>query len=186
MFDKVILETIKDFEGSSEISPLRKHRWHAEQTETGADDANRWFSVTMSTGIVSILLHSLPYNAKWLYWISVVVFVVNVALFVIFTCISVIRYTMYPEIWGAMIRHPTQSLFLGTFPMGFATIVNMVVFVCVPSWGPWTTTLAGTMWWIDVVVSTAICFYMPFVMFANIFRSEALLPIYLLIIDFGI
>ncbi len=112
MFDKVILETIKDFEGSSEISPLRKRSWHAELTESGADDANRWFSVTMGTGIVSILLHNLPYNAKWLYWISVVVFVVNVALFVIFTCISVIRYTMYPEIWGAMIRHPTQSLFL--------------------------------------------------------------------------
>lgn len=117
---------------------------------------------------------------------SVVFFVVNVALFVIFTCISVIRYTMYPEIWGAMIRHPTQSLFLGTFPMGFATIVNMVVFVCVPSWGPWATTLAWTMWWIDVVVSTAICFYLPFVMFVNIFRSKSLLPIYLLIIGFGI
>ncbi len=85
-----------------------------------------------------------------------------------------------------MIRHPTQSLFLGTFPMGFATIVNMVVFVCVPSWGPCTTTLAGAMWWIDVVISTAICFYLPFVMFVNIFRSKALLPIYLLIIGFGI
>ncbi len=134
----------------------------------------------MGTGIVSILLHNLPYNAKWLYWISVVVFVINVALFVIFTCISVIIYTMYPEIWRAMIRHPTQSLFLGTFPMEFATIVS------VPSWGPWATTLAWTMWWIDIVVSTAICFYLPFVMFANIFRSKALLPIYLLIIGFGI
>ena len=87
---------------------------------------------------------------------------------------------MYPEIWRAMIRHPTQSLFLGTFPMEFATIVS------VPSWGPWATTLAWTMWWIDIVVSTAICFYLPFVMFANIFRSKALLPIYLLIIGFGI
>jgi len=34
-----------------------------------------------------------------------------------------------------MIRHPAQSLFVGTFPMGLATIVNMVVFVCVPAWG---------------------------------------------------
>ncbi len=51
MFDKVILETIKDFEGSSEVSPLRKRSWHAELTESGADDANWWFSVTMGTGI---------------------------------------------------------------------------------------------------------------------------------------
>jgi hypothetical protein len=34
-----------------------------------------------------------------------------------------------------MIRHPAQSLFIGTFPMGLATIINMIVFVCVPAWG---------------------------------------------------
>lgn len=94
---------------------------------------NRWFSVTMGTGIVSILLHNLPYNAVWLYWLSVVVFALNVLLFATFTCISIVRYVTYPEIWTAMVRHGTQSLFLGTFPMGFATIVNMVVFVCVPA-----------------------------------------------------
>jgi hypothetical protein len=34
-----------------------------------------------------------------------------------------------------MMQHPTQSLFLAAFPMGFATIVDMVVFVCVPAFG---------------------------------------------------
>lgn len=28
-----------------------------------------------------------------------------------------------------MVLHPQQSLFLGTFPMGFATLVNMVAFL---------------------------------------------------------
>ena len=28
-----------------------------------------------------------------------------------------------------MLFHPQQSLFLGAFPMGFATIVNMVAFL---------------------------------------------------------
>jgi hypothetical protein len=100
-----------------------------------------WFSVNMGTGIVSILLHNLPYNAVWLYWISVVVFGLNVFLFVAFLCVSILRYAIWPEIWMKMIRHPAQSLFLGTFPMGLATIVNMVVFVCVPAWGPWAVTL---------------------------------------------
>ena len=89
----------------------------------------------MGTGIVSVLLHNLPYNGDWLYWISVVVFCLNVALFITFTFISIVRYTVFPEIWTVMIRHPQQSLFLGTFPMGLATIINMVVFVCVPAWG---------------------------------------------------
>jgi tellurite resistance protein TehA-like permease len=89
----------------------------------------------MGTGIVSILLHNLPYNGHWLYWMSVVIFCLNVGLFLLFFAISLLRYILYPEIWIAMLRHPTQSLFLGTFPMGLATIVNMVVFVCVPAWG---------------------------------------------------
>jgi hypothetical protein len=42
---------------------------------------------------------------------------------------------VFPEIWRVMISNPTQSLFLGTFPMGLATIINMIVFVCVPAWG---------------------------------------------------
>lgn len=88
----------------------------------------------MGTGIVSILLHNLPYNGRWLYWISVMFFCLNILLFVLFFIISLLRYTLYPAIWRAMIRHPAQSLFLGTFPMGLATIVNMVVFVCVPVW----------------------------------------------------
>ncbi|KAG0649381.1 Sulfite efflux pump SSU1 [Hyphodiscus hymeniophilus] len=123
-----------------------------------------WFSVTMGTGIVSILLHNLPYNGVWLYWISVIMFALNVVLFGIFLLISILRYAIYPQIWFAMIRHPAQSLFLGTFPMGLATIINMIVFVCVPAWGPWTVYLAWALWWLDAVISLATCLYLPFVM----------------------
>lgn len=104
----------------------------------------RWFSVNMGTGIVSILLHNLPFNGSWLYWISVVLFVLNIVLFVIFLTLSILRYAIYPEIWSVMIRHTTESLFIGTFPMGLATIINMIVFVCVPVWGSWTIYLVCT------------------------------------------
>jgi tellurite resistance protein TehA-like permease len=75
----------------------------------------------MGTGIVSILLHNLPYNAPWLQYISYIFFGLNVVLFSVFLILSVLRYTLYPEIWVAMIVHPAQSLFLGCFPMGFAS-----------------------------------------------------------------
>jgi tellurite resistance protein TehA-like permease len=93
---------------------------------------------------VSILLHNLPYNGIWLYWISVITFALNVFLFIVFLVISILRYTIYPQIWFAMIRHPAQSLFLGTFPMGLATIVNMIVFVCIPAWGTWAIYLVSS------------------------------------------
>ncbi|OCT51825.1 Sulfite efflux pump SSU1 [Cladophialophora carrionii] len=122
-----------------------------------------WFAATMGTGIASILLHNLPYNGDWLYWLSVIVFCLNIGLFGIFLFISILRYTMFPGLFMAMIRHPVQSLFCGTFPMGLATIVNMVVFVCVAHWGPWAITLAWTLWWIDVAVAVTTCMWLPFV-----------------------
>lgn len=122
-----------------------------------------WFAVTMGTGIASILLHNLPYNAIWLYWLSVIIFCLNVVLFISFFAISVVRYTMFPGIFTAMIQHPAQSLFMGTFPMGLATIINMIVFVCVPSWGQGAVILAWSLWWIDVAVALASCFYLPFI-----------------------
>lgn len=75
----------------------------------------------MGTGIVSILLHNLPYNAQWLQYISYLIFALNVVLFVTFLVISILRYALFPEIWSAMLEHPGQSLFLGCFPMGFAS-----------------------------------------------------------------
>jgi tellurite resistance protein TehA-like permease len=107
----------------------------------------------MGTGIVSILLHTIPYNGTWLYWISIAIFALNVILFCTFFTLSFLRYTLYPEIWGAMIRHPGQSLFLGTFPMGLATIINMLVLVCVPVMGHRAVQL--------VSCSTLICICIP-------------------------
>lgn len=75
----------------------------------------------MGTGIVSILLHNLPYNGQWLQYISYVIFALNVSLFIVFTIISILRYALYPAIWSAMVAHPGQSLFLGCFPMALAS-----------------------------------------------------------------
>lgn len=72
-----------------------------------------WFSVNMGTGIVSILLYNLPYNARWIYWLSVIIFALNVVLFVLFLFISILRYTLFPGVWSCMINHPVQSLFVG-------------------------------------------------------------------------
>ncbi|KAK8080634.1 hypothetical protein PG997_008452 [Apiospora hydei] len=121
-----------------------------------------WFTVTMGTGIVSILLHNLPYNTDWIRWISVGFFALNVFLMTAFTTISVARYVLYPQIWCVMIQHPTQSVFLGTFPMGLATIINMIVFVCVPAWGNWAAYLAWGLWWFDLAISLICCVSLPF------------------------
>jgi tellurite resistance protein TehA-like permease len=58
-----------------------------------------------------------------------------------------------------MLEHSVQSLFLGTFAMGFATIVNMI-----STLSPKTLMLAWGLWWFDVAVSILIAVGVPFLM----------------------
>lgn len=118
----------------------------------------------MGTGITAILLHNLPFQFPGLRYIAIAIFILNIALFVLFLTISLVRYTLFPEKFKQMLAHPAHSMMLGTFPMGFATIVNLTVFICVPMWGDWVATVAWIMWWVDAVVSIFTCYYVPFVL----------------------
>ncbi|KAL4791362.1 voltage-dependent anion channel [Aspergillus venezuelensis] len=131
-----------------------------------------WFSVIMGTGIVSQQLNTLPYNAEWLYWISVGIFALNVFLFLIACIISLLRYTLYPEIFKAMISHPVQSMFVGTLPMGLATIVNMFCLVCVPAWGDWAKDFAWAIWIIDAVISVSTALLLPFLLMSRTSETQ--------------
>ena len=150
--------------GSPELASCKRSRYERGWRRVVRNFTPSWFAVNMGTGIVSILLHNLPYNGPWLQYISYIFFTLNVALFVLFLYISLLRYTLYPKIWKAMIRHPAQSLFLGCFPMGLATIINMICFVCVPQWGGEWWRVAWALWWIDAAIAIATCMYLPFVM----------------------
>lgn len=121
----------------------------------------------MGTGIVSILLYTLPYQFNGLKVIANVIFALNVALFAIFLALSIARYTIWPNLWFLMIFHPGQSLFLGTFSMGFSTIVNMCALSLVPSWGQGMRIFTWVLWWISNVIALTICIGLPFLQFTR-------------------
>jgi tellurite resistance protein TehA-like permease len=125
---------------------------------------HRWFIITMSTGALSIVIHQIPYHARWLNIISTTLFVLNLALFLLFTFISALRYLMHPELFQAVLRHGHQSLFLATFPVGLATLINMIVIVCTPVWGQGMASLAWGLWWFDSVLAAVTCFHLTWVM----------------------
>jgi tellurite resistance protein TehA-like permease len=110
------------------------------------------------------MLHQIPYHARWLTIISEIFFVLNIILFLLFALISALRYTMYPQLFPAVLRHPHQSLFLATFPVGLATLINMIVLVCVPAWGQGMAIFAWVLWWIDSVLAVITCFHLTWVM----------------------
>ncbi|WEW60300.1 Plasma membrane sulfite pump involved in sulfite metabolism [Emydomyces testavorans] len=143
-----------------EKKPRRRDDWIAI-----ANFHPGWFAANMGTGIVSILLERLPFQFPGLHYVAVAIWLLNIALFTLFLIISILRYTIWPEKFKQMLQHPAHSMLLGTFPMGFATIINMTVFVCVPMWGEWVAMMAWVLWWIDAAVSIFTCYYVPFVLY---------------------
>lgn len=126
-----------------------------------------WFIITMSTGALSIAIHQIPYHARWLKIISTILFVLNLVMFLLFTFISALRYLMHPELFPAVLRHGHQSLFLATFPVGLATLINMIVLVCALAWGQGMVVLAWALWWFDSVLASVTCFHLTWMIMTN-------------------
>ena len=118
----------------------------------------------MGTGIVGVLLHVIPFQTQWLHYLCIVLFAFNTILFLLAVAVSVLRYVLYPEIWLAMIQDPVGSLFLGTFPMGFATLLELWVLVCVPPWGSWAKTFVWSLWILDAAIAVAVTVFLSFVL----------------------
>ena len=111
------------------------------------------------------MLYQIPYAGQWLRILSAIVFVLNIIFWLSFLAVSCLRYALYPELWGAMLRNPKQRLFLGAIPTGLGTIINMIVPLCVPAWGQGMTILAWVLWWVNSVVAVFLCFYLTLVWF---------------------
>jgi tellurite resistance protein TehA-like permease len=97
----------------------------ARRTSHVTDSSSSSFP-TQGTGIVNTLLFDLPWKATHPTFraIGAAFLVFDMGLFISFTIISLLRYSLYPAFFLVMLKHETHSLFLGTIPMGFVTIIS--------------------------------------------------------------
>ncbi|OLY77572.1 Sulfite efflux pump SSU1 [Smittium mucronatum] len=124
--------------------------------------APSWFSVTMGTGITGILIYTTPYQFHGCHTLGKIFFALNCILFISFFVISVIRYTVFPYTINLLLCHPGQSMFIGTMPMGLATIVNSVVFMFPKEQYHWAPNLAFVLYFIDVAFMLFSVLVVPF------------------------
>jgi tellurite resistance protein TehA-like permease len=126
----------------------------------------------VGTGAISIIFHAFPFGtgSQPLQILSLVFLLLNLVLFVIFLGMSVVRYLMFPDIWNIMLHHPVQSMYLGTFPMGGATLITVATTLVYTDFGiggkPFLYFL-WAMWWFDAIVSMFCCFGMLHVMYVR-------------------
>jgi tellurite resistance protein TehA-like permease len=58
-------------------------------------------------------------------------------------------------------------MFIGTIPMGLATIINGFLAFGVTRWGHAAVAVAEVLWWIDVGMSLACGVFIPYLMFTR-------------------
>lgn len=120
----------------------------------------------MGTGICNTLLFLLPWQSTHAAFraIGAAFLLLDIAIFLFFSFLTVSRYVLYPEIFPAMLNHPVHSLFLGTIPMGFVTIVSGIALLGDAYGIEGTTQVAAGLWWVAMALSSVSVFMVPLAM----------------------
>ena len=126
-----------------------------------------WFAATMGTGILALALPQIPGGGLVLRAIGENLWLFNIALFLLFTVLYTARWIMFWDEAKQIFSHSIVSFFIGTIPMGLATIINGVLLFGLPRWGNDMIAVAEILWWIDVALAVGCGVLMPFLMFTR-------------------
>lgn len=126
-----------------------------------------WFAATMGTGILALALHQVPASGPILHAFGEWLWLFNIGLFILFSVLYAARWILFWDEAKRIFSHNIVSMFIGTIPMGLATIINGFLFFGVPRWGDDMIGVAQALWWIDVALSVACGVLIPYFMFTR-------------------
>lgn len=124
-----------------------------------------WFTVTMGTGVVALILPELPFAHSLMAHLAVLLWQFNIALFLMCSLLYVLRWIIYPTEAKQIFSHASMSLFLGAIPMALATIINGYLKFGIHLYGDWVVPFAQLLWYIDVLLAVSIAWIVPFYMY---------------------
>lgn len=112
----------------------------------------------MDTGILSIILHLLPYQFRGLGILSTIMFTFNVGLFAIFSCIGLARLFLFTEhARNQAISMIEETSYLAAPCVAYLTLVGQVSLTCSTAWGHGWTIAAYVFWWIGMAWTVTLC-----------------------------
>lgn len=95
----------------------------------------------------------MPYRFRGLDTIGIVIFLINIGLYLIIWGLLLARFYYYPYTFKASFLHPTESLFVPAAVVSFGTILINVSQYGPEKAGPWLVQAVGILFWIDDVLA---------------------------------
>ena len=126
-----------------------------------------WFTVTMGTGVVALILPEFPFAHDIWMQLATLLWQFNSFLFIAFSMLYVGRWLLYPQEAKQIFSHPSMGLFLGAIPMGLATVLNGFLKFGLPLYGDIAIHIAHVLWYIDLILAVVIGIVVPFFMYSR-------------------
>lgn len=102
----------------------------------------------MSTGAVAVVLAQTPNRFKGLDTIGNIFFILDLVLFVGFTCAIATRFSLASHTLFASLHHPIESLFFGSFWVSIALILACTQLYGVAMCGSWLVKTLEVLFWL--------------------------------------
>ncbi|KAL2849263.1 voltage-dependent anion channel [Aspergillus pseudoustus] len=113
-----------------------------------------WFSISMATGGIAVLLYNTPHRFAGLETIGKIVYIFNLVLFKAISLCLAIRFVSRRAALKGSFQHPNETHFIATCPLALATIILGASTYGTPACGPWLITALRVVFWIYVALST--------------------------------
>lgn len=156
---------------SNPITQLSTHLNPLSQLESPREMIRQftpnWFASTMGTGILALALPQVPGAGQAMRTAGEWLWLFNIGLFSLFALLYAARWIMFWQEAKRIFSHNIVSMFIGTIPMGLATIINGFIVFGLPHWGNGMIAVAQILWWFDVALSIGCGVLLPYFMFTR-------------------
>jgi tellurite resistance protein TehA-like permease len=140
-----------------------------------------WFTTTMSTSGIALLISQTPHRFRGLTNIGEVFFILSIVMFLLYTAAITTRFILFPKAFMASLSHPAEALFFPTFWISIVSILSSMAAYGVPDTGQWFTVTMRILFWLYTICAFSVAVGQYFFLFTGqLFTLQSFTPAWIL------